>query len=91
VRGASDPNETATAQRIKSNFASIRLDNKRSRVARFTLETLSIMTEIIAEHFSPETLKLMTGLKLPDTPEEAQMLMMQQQMAAMAQPAGPMQ
>jgi hypothetical protein len=92
VRGASDPNETATAQRIKSNFASIRLDNKRSRVARFTIETLSIMTEIIAEHFSPETLKLMTGLKLPDTPEEAQMLMMQQQMQAMAAaPAGPMQ
>ncbi len=84
IRGASDPNETATAQKIKSNFASIRLESKRDRVAEFARETLEIMAEIIAEHFSPETMKLMTGLKLPDTPEEAQMMAMQQMAAQQA-------
>jgi hypothetical protein len=29
------------------------------------------MVEVIVDHFQPETLKLMTGLKLPVIPEQA--------------------
>jgi hypothetical protein len=86
IRGASDPDETATAQRIKGRFAGLRLEDKQKKVAEFARETIELMTEIVGEHFSPETLKLMTGLKLPETPEEAQMIAAQQAMAQMASP-----
>ncbi|MGH6891544.1 MAG: hypothetical protein ACREEP_04735, partial [Dongiaceae bacterium] len=77
IRGASDPDETATAQRIKGRFAGLRLQDKQARVANFTRDLIELMAEIVAEHFSPETLKLMTGLQLPDVP------MMQQQQSPM--------
>ncbi len=69
IRGASDPDETATAQRIKGRFAGLRLQDKQDRVAIFARDLLEIMTEVIAEHFQVETLKLMTGLQLPDLPQ----------------------
>lgn len=62
VRGQGNPNETATAQRIKGQFASNRLQSKRELVARFCRDTIRIMAEIIAEIFSPETLLEMSGV-----------------------------
>jgi hypothetical protein len=79
IRGASDPDETATAQRIKGRFAGLRLEDKKTKVEAFCRDALELMAEVIAEHFQPETFKLMTGLKLPDTPEQAMMMAMAQQ------------
>lgn len=54
-------NATATEQRIKGQFASMRLNDMQSEVARFARDTLRIMGEIIAEHFDPMTLFLISG------------------------------
>ncbi len=62
VRGQGNPNETATAQRIKGQFASNRLQAKQEQVARFCRDIIRIMAEIIAEIFSDETLLEMSGI-----------------------------
>lgn len=64
VRGATKANETATAQRIKGQFATLRLDAMQDDVARFSRDLVRIMTEIIAEHFSLDTIKQISGIKL---------------------------
>jgi hypothetical protein len=68
IRGASDPDETATAQRIKGKFAGLRLEDKKDKVETFCRDAIELMVEVISEHFQPETWKLMTGLQLPDAP-----------------------
>lgn len=62
VRGMGDPNETATAQRIKGQFASNRLQARQELVAIFCRDILRIMAEMIAEIFSDETLLEMSGI-----------------------------
>jgi len=78
VRGATNANETATAQQIKGQFATLRLDNMQKEVARFSRDCVKLMTEIIAEHFSLETLKEVSGVRLL-TEQEKQMALMSQQ------------
>lgn len=65
VRGTTDPNETASAQQIKSNWASLRLARKTGEVSRCLRDVFRIMAEIMAEHFTPQTLYLMSGMQ-PD-------------------------
>ena len=62
IRGASNPNETATAQQIKSNFGNLRLQDRQSEMARFSKDTLKIMAEIQCEHYSPQALIEMSGI-----------------------------
>lgn len=88
LRGASNPEETATAQQIKSQYGSIRIQNRQQAVQRFVLDLLKMKAEIIAEHFSPQTLMDMSGIKLPTTQEKQQMQMQYQQQAQMAQQQG---
>lgn len=64
VRGQGNPNETATAQRIKGQFASNRLQAKQEQVARFCRDIIRVMAEVIAEIFSDETLLEMSGVGL---------------------------
>lgn len=64
VRGASDPNETATAQQIKGNFANTRLNNVQKPMQVFIRDILRIKAELIAEHFTPEKLAEMTNMPL---------------------------
>lgn len=63
VRGAAGAGapKTATEQRIKGQFASLRLQDRQAGVARFCRDSLRIQAEIMAEHFAPETLYLMSG------------------------------
>ncbi len=64
VRGSSQGGaKTATEQRIKGQFASMRLNDMQSEVARFARDTLRIMGEIIAEHFDPMTLFEISGFE----------------------------
>lgn len=65
VRGQSDGGaKTATEQRIKGQFASLRLEDRRGEVARFCRDNLAIMAEIIAEQFSEESLMQMSGFNV---------------------------
>jgi hypothetical protein len=62
VRGYSAPSETATAQQIKGQFAALRLQEQQAEVARFARDMIAMTAEVIAEHFQPQTIALMSGL-----------------------------
>lgn len=64
VRGDTNPNETATAQGIKSQWGSLRIRDRQQELARFARDTIQIAGEVIAEKFQPETLAKMTGVPL---------------------------
>lgn len=64
VRGqATAGSATATEQRIKGQFASMRLNDMQNEVARFARDTLRIMGELISEHFDPMTLFEISGFE----------------------------
>jgi hypothetical protein len=84
VRGASVASETATAQQIKAQFGSIRIQDRQAEVQRMARDAVRLLAELIGEKFEPETLALMTGVDLP----QAQQKMMAQQAAMAAQQAG---
>lgn len=56
IRGATNPNETATAQSIKGQFASLRIKDTQAEVARFARDAARIMVEMAVELYEPETL-----------------------------------
>lgn len=96
VRGDTQASETATAQRIKSQWGSIRIRDRQAELARFARDIIRLAGEIICDQFQPETLMLVSGIKLPSMAEkqQVQMQMQQMQMAAMraqqmGQPAPP--
>jgi hypothetical protein len=63
VRGQSSGGaKTATEQRIKGQYAALRLQDRQDRVAEFCRSTLRIMAEIVSEMFSPESLMQMSGV-----------------------------
>ena len=62
IRGNSSPNETATAQQIKGQFATLRLADRQREVQRYARDLIALKAEIIAEHFSEETMALMAGV-----------------------------
>jgi exonuclease VII small subunit len=64
VRGNSDPRETAKAQQIKGQYASLRLARRQKALARWIRDAFRIMVEIIGEHFNPEQIFLMSGIAL---------------------------
>jgi hypothetical protein len=64
IRGSSQSNETATAQRIKGQFATLRLSDTQEQVAKFAKDLIALKAEVIAEHFSPQSLQLMTGMQI---------------------------
>lgn len=66
IRGASEASETATAQQIKSNFASLRLKELQKDVALFASELLRIKAQIMCAFYSPETLVTMSGIQSTD-------------------------
>ena len=72
VRGASQASETATAQRIKSEWGSLRIKKLQRQVERAVRDIFVMSAEIIGSKFSPETLQRMSGVALP--PEAGQLL-----------------
>lgn len=70
VRGASEATETATAQQIKSQYASVRLSEMKSDVARFAKELLCLKAEIMCGKYQDETLVKMSGVEyIPEAQE----------------------
>ena len=62
LRGASMASETATAQQIKSQFASIRLNDMKDDVARFARDLLRMKAEIICLKYQPEVILEISGI-----------------------------
>jgi hypothetical protein len=96
IRGASNPNETATAQSIKSQWGALRIRDRQHEVQRFARDLIRLKAEIIAEHFSQETIAQMSGVKLLTNQQKQmaqmqmqQMQMQQQAMASAAPPGAP--
>lgn len=68
MRGVSDYRETASAQQRKAQFGSIRLSNRQKDVQRFARDLIALTGEIIAEHYTEETLLMMTGVEFITEP-----------------------
>jgi hypothetical protein len=85
VRGASNPGDTATAQRIKAQFASVRLDDMKAQMGTFVTDTLRLMGWIVTEFFPEDVIIAQSAImQSPDgiaAIEEAK--------KAMAPPPGP--
>ena len=64
IRGASAASETATAQAIKDKHFQVRLSEKINELRRYWRESYRIVTEMIAEHFTPESFFAMSGVEL---------------------------
>ena len=62
LRGASVANETATAQGIKAQFASIRLNDMKDDVARFARDVLRMKAEIICTKYQPDIILQVSGI-----------------------------
>lgn len=76
VRGASAASETATAQNIKSQWGSLRIQKMQRMMERCARDLFVMMSEIIPSRFSLRTLEEMTSIPLlptlEDTPEQRQ-------------------
>lgn len=72
VRGASQASETAAAQTLKGHWANVRLARKQQGVNAFFRDVFRLMAEIVAEHFTPEQIGVMTGVQLD--PQQAALL-----------------
>lgn len=70
MRGSTKAQETLGAQQIKNQWGSIRVQPRQMEVQRYARDIIRLMAEIIAEHFQPETLALMTGISLAFTEQE---------------------
>jgi hypothetical protein len=56
IRGATDPNETATAQQLKSQTGAVRVQDRQREMQRWIRDGLRIDADIIMNHFQPETI-----------------------------------
>ncbi len=61
MRGTTDARETLGGQRLKSNYTGTRLTARQNEVARFARDTVRIMADIMAQHFSPKSLVEASG------------------------------
>ena len=67
VRGATNPYETATAQRMKGTVGSGRMAGVQNSVGNFVRDLMRLKSDLIARNFDAETLTRMTGENV--TPE----------------------
>jgi hypothetical protein len=88
LRGSSNASETATAQQIKANFGSMRLQARQDEVQQFIRGLLHIKAEILAEHFTREQLQEMTGIDMPLEAEKAEIQQKMQALQMQAQMMG---
>jgi hypothetical protein len=65
VRGQSAASETATAQNIKNQWGSLRIQKFQADVQRFARDLFRLKAEIFATKFSLQNLSLMTGIEIP--------------------------
>lgn len=71
ARGASDPNETYGAQKLKGQYGNMRLRNQQERVTRFATELLQIKAQIMCQHFQPQTMARIAAVEQMDPADQA--------------------
>ena len=64
VRGQVDPREKASQSKIKASFATQRLDQRRREVERLARDAARIQVELMAELYSPDTIRKQSGFDL---------------------------
>jgi hypothetical protein len=62
MRGSSKASETATAQQIKAQFGSTRVQLNQFYIAEWITGLLRIKAEIISKHFQPETIAIRSNI-----------------------------
>lgn len=72
MRGVTEARETATAQGLKAQYSSVRLQYLQGEVAYFIQEGLRIKAGIIAKHFQPQTIIRKSLIELTPDAELAQ-------------------
>jgi hypothetical protein len=70
VRGASEAQETATAQNIKNQWGSLRIQKMQRMIERHARDLFVIMSEIIQSKFTRRTLEKITSIPILPTPED---------------------
>jgi hypothetical protein len=61
MRGTNDARETLGGVRLKSNYTGTRLTARQNEIARFARDTIRIMADIMAQHFSSQSLVEASG------------------------------
>jgi Membrane protein involved in colicin uptake len=72
LRGQTQASETATAQNIKQQWGSLRIQSKQAEIQRFARDLFRLKAELFASKFEPQVLQMMTGIQI--TPEVIQLL-----------------
>lgn len=65
VRGVSKASETLGAQNLKANWAGARVKKMQKQVQDFARDIIALAGELIAEHCSPETIAVFSGIQVP--------------------------
>ena len=86
LRGSTDPNETASAQQLKSQWGSVRLQKLQRAAQRLARDIIRLKAEVIAEQYTPETLAAITNLQFPQAAQKQQAQQFAMQAQQMGQP-----
>ncbi|EQB03908.1 hypothetical protein [Sphingobium sp. HDIP04] len=65
MRGATEEQETLGAQRLKSQYGSVRVRGKIDELQRIAADTVKIIAEIIADNFSQKTIVELAQMEIP--------------------------
>lgn len=65
MRGSTVASETLGAQKLKSQYGSVRIRDRQNELVRIARDTIRIACEIIAENYSAETMLEMSGMDIP--------------------------
>jgi len=84
VRGASKATETLGAQEIKTQWGNLRIQKAQRAMERCARELFVMMSEIIPDKFTPETLQKMTSIQM--VPNEQDLIPVQPRMQEDTQP-----
>lgn len=63
VRGQSRASETLGAQQMKTQFAALRIEDRKRNVEFFSQHLVELICEIVSKHFSPESIFYYTGIQ----------------------------
>lgn len=89
LRGATEASETATAQQIKTQWGSLRIQDKQKEIQRYARDLFRLKAEIFASKFEWPVLSMMTGIQLPSEADKQKAKMIAAQMQQMQQQLPP--
>ena len=88
IRGSTSASETATAQKLKSEWGTMRLQKMQKEIQRLLRDTMRLQAEIYAQRYDQERFAAITGVQLPTQQQKMQAQAMMQQAAQQAQMQG---